>query len=176
MFVGVFSGRSTRAATTRRAAAGRMNTLRAACQNPSRNSPKTPTAVRVALRSTTPAPPSTAAPAIIQRERVETGCSLVKESSKGVHQQARERREAPRRGVEHRDSLRRCRSLRRRVRAAGRAQAQCSQCRTAGTWDCEGGDPVPLQTLFAPLLQPLTYGERTDCRQAEDVPRYQTKA
>ena len=134
MFVGVFSGRSTRAATTRRAATGRMNTLRAACQNPSRNSPKTPTAVRVALRSTTPAPPSTAAPAIIQRERVETGCSLVEEGSKGVHQQARERREAPRRGVEHRDSLRRCRSLRRRVRAAGRAQAQCSQCRTAVTF------------------------------------------
>lgn len=84
--------------------------------------------------------------------------------------------EGPRRGVEHRDSLRRRRSLRRRVRAAGRAQAQCNQCRTAGTWDCEGGGPVALRTLFAPLLQPLTYGERTDCRQAEDVPRYQTKA
>lgn len=36
--------------------------------------------------------------------------------------------------------------------------------------------PVALRTLFAPLLQPLTYGERTDCRQSEDVPRYQTMA
>lgn len=40
----------------------------------------------------------------------------------------------------------------------------------------EGGGPVALRTLFAPLLQPLTYGERTDCRQAEDIPRYQTMA
>lgn len=39
-----------------------------------------------------------------------------------------------------------------------------------------GGGPVALRTLFAPLLQPLTYGERTDCRQAEDVPRDQTMA